>query len=140
MSQIHFFSEEITFEVSKPEEISIWLEQCIVIEGYRLNQLNFIFCDDNYLHEINVEYLNHDTLTDIITFDQSEIELEIEGDIYISIPRIEENAQIFEVSFERELYRVMIHGVLHLLGYDDKSEEEVKLMRQKEEYYIRLVT
>lgn len=140
MEQINFFSEVIDFKLSNLEKISIWLENCISSEGHELIQLNFIFCDDEYLHQINVEYLNHDTFTDIITFDQSEKPSEIEGDIYISIPRVEENAESFEVTFKKELHRVLIHGVLHLLGYGDKTEEEIKQMREKEEEYINLLS
>ena len=111
--------------------------QTITAENYTLECLNFIFCTDDYLHNMNVQYLEHDTLTDVITFDNSDIETEIEGDIFISIDRVSENATIFDTTTEKELHRVILHGTLHLLGYKDKSETEQQIMRQKEDFYLR---
>lgn len=133
MQKIHFFSENIDFDLSESQKITSWIEKIIAKEGFEIQLLNYIFCNDEYLHQINLEYLNHDTYTDIITFDNSEKEKTIESDIFISVERVRENATKFEVSFENELARVLIHGVLHLLGYPDKSPEEAKIMRNKEQ-------
>ncbi len=130
---IRFFYENITFEVPQPQKIRIWIKKIIQSEKYEVGEMNFIFCDDQYLHQINMEYLQHDTYTDIITFDQSESETIIDSDIYISIERVKENADNQGVMFENELKRVMIHGVWHILGFGDKSEEEAKIMRVKED-------
>jgi rRNA maturation RNase YbeY len=134
---IIFFSEEIEFTPPNSEKIQQWILQTIESENHQLEELNYIFCNDDYLLKMNLEYLDHDTLTDIITFDNSEEEGKIAGDIFISIERVQENAQIYEVDFENELQRVMIHGVLHLLGYADKGEENERLMREKEDFYIQ---
>jgi probable rRNA maturation factor len=136
---ISFFVEDIEFSLTNESEISSWLSKVIENEDYKLSELNYIFCTDEYLLGINLEYLNHDTYTDIITFDNSEDDDLIEGDIFISIERVRENANLFNVEFSNELYRVLVHGVLHLCGYHDKSNEESLLMRQKEDYYIQLL-
>jgi len=136
---IHFFSEGIVF---KPKNIRIlknWIRQVILKEQHTLGELNFIFCNDEYLHNINVAYLQHDTYTDIITFDNSDKKHNIEGDIFISVERVQENAQKLKIDFETELHRVMIHGILHLLGYKDKSPKEKKQMRAKENEYLELL-
>jgi probable rRNA maturation factor len=114
-----------------------WIKDLIAKEGFNLIELNFVFVSDEALLEINRKYLNHDTYTDIITFDNSENNNQIEGDIFISIERIKENSVIFNNNFETELLRVMAHGVLHLCGYGDKKEKEVKIMREKENFYIQ---
>lgn len=120
-------------------QIEAWLSNVITSEKLMATDaINFIFCSDEYLHKINVEYLEHDTLTDIITFDNSEKDQEIEGDIFISLERIKDNAQIFGVPFEVELKRVLVHGILHLIGYNDKTEEESIIMRSKEDLYLAL--
>ena len=113
-----------------------WLIEVISNEGFELSELNYIFCSDEDLYKMNVQYLQHDTLTDVITFDNSDDECCIEGDIFISIPRIEENAENFGVLFLVELKRVMVHGLLHLLGYRDKTQEEQAMMREKENQYL----
>lgn len=136
MNDIFFFSEKIDFQLSKEEKIKHWIQTTIQHEKHTLIALNYIFCNDEYLHQINVAYLQHDTYTDIITFDNSEDERAIEGDIFISIDRIKANAHTFQVPFSQELPRVMIHGVLHLLGYADKTEEEKKEMRRLENHYL----
>lgn len=135
---IFFHTENLLFELNDTLIIQDWLTKIIEQEEQQLSLLNFIFCDDDYLHKINVEYLNHDTLTDIITFPLAELPT-IEGEIYISIPRVRENASKFETTFQNELHRVLAHGVLHLCGYFDKTEEEAKLMRQKEEEALKLL-
>ena len=109
-----------------------WLKQIAQSENFKIGELNYIFCSDEYLYKINVDYLDHHTYTDIITFDNSEKEKTIESDIYVSIDRVQENAKTHNISFEDELDRVLIHGVLHLCGYKDKTEEEEKNMRLKE--------
>ncbi len=133
---VQFHAEAIDFDLPQSEQISNWIKATIAAEQSKLTSLNFIFCKDAYLHKINMEYLDHDTLTDVITFPYAAKGEPIEGDIYISIDRIKENATKFDVTFLTELKRVMIHGVLHLCGYGDKSEEEQKIMRKKENFYL----
>lgn len=133
--KINFYSEDIEYTLPNHSIISDWINKTIKSEAKVLRHLNFIFCSDTYLHKINVEYLNHDTFTDVITFPYSEGKI-IEGDIFISINRIKENAKTFGVSFEDELFRVMIHGTLHLLGYLDKTTEDKTQMTQKENEYL----
>jgi len=133
-----FHTEDIDFELDNTKKVEQWILQTIKNEGGTLSFINYIFCSDTYLHRINVEYLNHDTYTDIITFPYSD--KTIESDIFISIDRIRENAKTFNVTFERELHRVMIHGVLHLLGYGDKTEEEQKRMRAREDFWLERKT
>ncbi|GJM31742.1 MAG: endoribonuclease YbeY [Saprospiraceae bacterium] len=128
---IEYYSEDIDFDVDNPTKLSSWITSVIEAEKKELLHLNFIFSSDNYLHQINLEYLNHDTFTDIITFPYSDPP-RIHGDIFISIERIRENAHQFKTSFSNELHRVMIHGVLHLCGYGDKLPEEKSLMTKKE--------
>ncbi|WP_181304804.1 rRNA maturation RNase YbeY [Rufibacter sp. XAAS-G3-1] len=129
---IEFFTEEVEFEVKNEEKVKTWLSQIISKYSFELESLNYIFCSDEYLHQMNVEYLEHDTLTDVITFDNSDFEGVIEGDVFISIDRIVDNAATFNITPEEELHRVMAHGLLHLLGFDDKTPEKKELMRSKE--------
>ncbi|AWL78691.1 MULTISPECIES: rRNA maturation RNase YbeY [Capnocytophaga] len=132
------FNYETEFELPEQETVfQAWIEKIIASEEKELGELNYIFCDDNYLHQINVQYLDHDTLTDIITFDYTE-EQTISGDIFISVERVADNAKDFNVDFQTELLRVMAHGVLHLCGYKDKSDAESKQMRSKEEEKMQL--
>jgi probable rRNA maturation factor len=138
MPAINFFTEDIEFKLDHPRKTSKWIKDSINEEGSKLQSLNFIFCSDSYLLKINRDYLNHNTLTDIITFDQSESKGSIQGDIFISIERITENARKFNVSRDTELHRVIIHGVLHLLGYGDKSPAKKTKMREKEDRYLSL--
>lgn len=133
---IYFFNEEISFNLKNKTIIRSWINQTIIQEKYQLEELNFIFCSDNYLLKINKEYLNHDTYTDIITFDNSSLPHEIIGDIFISIDRVKENAKSFDTTFINELNRVIIHGVLHLLGYTDKTKKDKGLMTEKEDFYL----
>jgi probable rRNA maturation factor len=135
---IHFFNEDISFKVPNIRQTKAWLKATAQAEGFKLNQLNYIFCSDEYLLGVNRQYLNHDFYTDIITFDNGEMEDEIEGDIFVSIERVRENAAEFKKKFEEELKRVLVHGVLHLSGYGDKTEEEEKTMREKEDFYLHL--
>lgn len=129
---ISFQNEDIDFELPNSGQLSRWIEAVIEREGNNLHQVSYIFCSDEYLFGLNQEYLNHDTYTDIITFPYTEPPL-IEGDIFISIDRVKENARQFGSSFEQELHRVMIHGIFHLCGYLDKTPEEEARMRQKED-------
>jgi len=129
------FNYETNFKLENEQRFSDWITQTILNEGYKEGEVNYIFCDDDYLHKINVEFLNHDTLTDIISFDYS-VGKELHGDIYISIERVKDNAKDFDVQFIDEIARVMIHGILHYCGYKDKSSDDKKLMRSKEDYYL----
>ena len=133
---IHFFTEDVSFNFKHKILVRKWLKNTIEAEGYKLKEMNFVFCSDNYLLTINQEYLKHNTLTDIITFDNSDKEFAIVGDIFISIERVRENARIFTVSEKDELLRVMVHGTLHLLGYTDKGKTSKTLMTAKENYYL----
>ncbi|HEY9885814.1 MAG TPA: rRNA maturation RNase YbeY, partial [Vampirovibrionales bacterium] len=126
MSQdIQFFSEQTDFVLPKQSDFSEWISRCISKKGKSTGSLNFIFCSDEYLLTLNKEYLNHDTYTDIITFNYVEEEI-ISGDIFISIDRVRENASALNIDFNEELSRVIIHGVLHLIGYRDKTPEEAQ--------------
>ncbi|MCK5400088.1 MAG: rRNA maturation RNase YbeY [Flavobacteriaceae bacterium] len=129
------FNYEIPFELRKEIEISKWISGVIISEEFKEGDINYVFCNDDYLYKLNVEFLNHDTLTDIISFDNS-IGKILHGDIFISIERVKENAKTFSVSFQEELYRVIVHGVLHYCGYKDKTEADSKLMREKENFYL----
>jgi rRNA maturation RNase YbeY len=125
------FHYEIDFKIENEDKYRSWISDVIVGEGKTVGDINYIFCDDEYLHKINVEFLNHDTLTDIISFDYV-LGNTINGDVYISVERVRENAIHFEQDFQNELSRVMIHGVLHYLGLKDKTEEEKIEMRNRE--------
>tara|TARA_B100000809_G_scaffold266794_1_gene331640 strand:+ start:13233 stop:13646 length:414 start_codon:yes stop_codon:yes gene_type:complete len=131
------FNYELDFELSKEADYSTWIEKVILGYEFKLGELNYIFCDDAYLLKLNVEFLDHDTLTDIISFDYTMGEI-VGGDIFISLERVKENAQEFSVSIEEELKRVMIHGVLHYMGYKDKTKEEKEEMRSQENIAVRL--
>ena len=136
--RIHFFSEDTDFRLRDKMKIRKWLLEASKREGYRITGLCYIFCSDTYLLQINRNYLDHDTLTDIITFDNSESPAELAGDIYISIDRIRDNAVKYGVPEIEELLRVMIHGVLHLCSYGDKEKDDKVRMRIKEDMYIGL--
>lgn len=133
---IHFFAEDISFTLKQKAFVRNWIRDSIIKEGFKLRELNFIFCSDEYLLSINKQYLGHDTYTDIITFDNSDKTKEIAGDIFISLERVNENAANFKVNQKDELHRVMIHGTLHLLGYPDKGTEAKALMTEKENFYL----
>lgn len=134
---ICFSVENTKFVLKEKTRIKKWIAEVVKRDGKKLGDLGYIFCDDEYLLQVNIEYLNHDTYTDIITFDYVEGDL-ISGDMMISVDRIRENAKTFGVAFEQELHRVIIHGVLHLLGNGDKSEKEAKKMRKLEESALAL--
>lgn len=129
------FNYETDFELENVDQLSNWISKTILEENCKEGEINYIFCSDDDLHQLNVDFLNHDTLTDIISFDYS-VGKELHGDIYISIDRVKENALDFNVSFNDEMARVIIHGVLHYCGYKDKSEADEKQMRSKEDYYL----
>jgi len=134
---VSFFSEDVDFKVVNPLKTKKWLKNASISEGYELSQLNYVFCSDDYLLEINKQYLDHDYFTDIITFDNSEQDNQLEGDIYISVDRVRENAATFHTDFDTEMRRVLIHGLLHLAGHDDTSEALKTAMRAKEDEYLR---
>ncbi|MDA9070586.1 rRNA maturation RNase YbeY [Flavobacteriaceae bacterium] len=132
------FNSETTFNLQNEAKTTTWIERVVVSEGFAIGEINYIFCDDAYLNHINKEFLKHDSFTDIISFDYS-LGKQISGDIYISIERVLDNAEKYNVTFENELRRVMIHGVLHYMGYKDKTTEEKKVMRLKENTTIYLL-
>lgn len=129
------FNYETDFELENYKRISDWISQLILEEDRKEGDINYIFCNDDYLHELNVEYLSHDTLTDVISFDYS-VGKRLHGEIYISVDRVRENAIDFNEEFIWEMLRVMVHGVLHYCGYKDKAPEDIKEMRSKEDYYL----
>lgn len=133
---INFFYET-KFEVEDERQYKDWILRVILSEGKLLQEVNYIFCDDYYLHKINMEYLDHDTYTDIISFDNSKNK-HLAGDIFVSIERVKENAKELNEVFEEELRRVLVHGILHFCGYNDKSKEEKSLMRSKEDEKLKL--
>ena len=135
---ITFQNIECNLKIKK-KEFSVWLNEIIIEENKILGDIVYVFCDDDYLLAKNIKYLNHNTLTDVITFDYSKDKL-ISGDILISIDRVNENSNTFEVQFLYELQRVMAHGLLHLLGYNDKTEKERKEIREKENYYLEKIS
>lgn len=133
---IGFYSESISFSLSSKTIIKRWISDVVKSEKKILGSVNFIFCSDKYLLEMNKKYLNHDTFTDVITFDYCE-GVKISGDIFISIERVKENAKELKILFDKELNRVMVHGVLHLLGYKDKTKVAKQLMTKKENLYLK---
>ena len=136
MPLIQFFEEDISYKIKNKTALRLWITETIQAEGFKLKELTYIFCSDNYLLQLNKQYLNHDTYTDIITFDNSSIENVILGDIFISIERIRENAVKFNITEENELHRVIIHGALHLVGYKDKTPSDKEKMTFKEDFYL----
>jgi rRNA maturation RNase YbeY len=135
---INFFSEDIDFKVKDKKIIRDWIKFVAKLEGKRVGDINYIFGSDEYVKEINVSYLKHDYYTDIVTFNYNESDF-LSSDIYISIDRVNENAISFAISFDDEFYRVVIHGILHLLGYQDKELKDQKVMRKKEDEYIKVL-
>lgn len=135
---IDFTFEQIDFFELNNDLIISWLSNVCVSENKVCGPISIIFCSDDYLLEVNKEYLDHDYYTDIITFDYT-INNEVSGDLFISIDRVKENSTTFDVTFQKELYRVLVHGVLHLCGYCDKSVSEEKIMRSKEDFYLSLI-
>lgn len=135
---IRFFHEDINFKVSNPRKTKLWIESSAKNENKEIDEVSYIFCSDAYLLELNQKFLHHNTLTDIITFDYSEDTRLLKGEIYISIDRVTENSIKYKNKMDEELLRVIIHGVLHLCGYKDKTQSEITLMRKKEDTYISL--
>jgi rRNA maturation RNase YbeY len=129
------FNSETSFTLKNQKKLVKWIGDVISSEGFQVGEINYIFCDDSYLNKINQEFLNHDTFTDIISFDYT-LGKEVGGDIFISIERVLENAEEFNEVFENELHRVMIHGILHFIGYKDKTKKDKTLMRTKEDEKI----
>ena len=134
---IRYFQEDIRFELKQKMLNNRWLKMVAGSEMRRLGAINIIFCSDNYILDVNMKYLQHDYFTDIITFDYCEKDV-LSGDLFISIDSVRENAQFYGTQFADELNRVMVHGLLHLIGYDDHSEADIAEMRQKENYYLEM--
>lgn len=137
--EILFSFEKTSIEEFDEIGIRNWILAAIQEEGKITGMIQFVFCDDDQLLQINQEFLNHDTLTDIITFNYNDEFAGVNGDIFISIDRVKENATEYDVPFDKELYRVIIHGILHLLGYDDQDDSSRTAMRKKENYYLSLL-
>ena len=135
---IEFYSET-DFNIEDTKALSHWISKIIQHENHELGDLTYVFCDDAYLHKLNVQFLNHDTLTDIISFDNS-LGKQIHGEIYISVERVKENAGTYQVAFLEELHRVIIHGVLHFCGYKDKTKKQQETMSRKENEALDLRT
>ncbi|GAB3707137.1 rRNA maturation RNase YbeY [Spirosoma flavus] len=133
---IRFFNEDVPFKLPQKQAVRKWLKEQATREGYSVGELNYIFCSDDYVLQVNRDYLQHDYYTDIITFDQSDEEGKIEGDIFISVERVVDNAAQLGHSPEQEMHRVLAHGLLHLCGYGDKTDEEEAQMRAKENDWI----
>lgn len=135
---ITFHSEDVDFHLVNEKKRIKWIKDSIKNEAKKVGEISYIFCSDEYLHKMNLEYLNHDTYTDIITFDYTEENI-VSGDIFISIDRVKENAIKFKTHFENELSRVIIHGALHLMGFKDKTPQQKEQMRSKEDFYLTLL-
>jgi len=136
---MNFFNENITIVLSNKRILRKWISEAIEREGKEAGDINFIFCNDDYLLELNFKYLKHNTLTDILTFSLDDEDGILCGDIYISLPRVKENAIKFNQKLQDEVHRIMIHGILHLAGYKDKTKREKFVMRIKEDYYLELL-
>lgn len=134
---IRYFCEDIRFTYKNKLANNRWLKMVAGSEIRKIGDINVIFCSDNYILDVNMKYLQHDYFTDIITFDYCEGKV-LSGDLFISVDSVRENSIEFATDFEEELHRVIVHGVLHLIGYDDHTEEEKKVMRQKENYYLQM--
>ncbi len=131
------FFPQTNFHLKNSDEISNWISKIITSESFDVGEITYIFCDDIYLHKLNLEFLKHDTLTDILSFDNS-LGNQINGEIYISIDRVKENSKTFNTTFEDELHRVIIHGIFHLCGFKDKSKKDNLIMRSKEDHALML--
>lgn len=137
--KIQFFEADIEYQLDNPDDIRQWLLDLVTEEKCGIEQIQYIFCSDEYLLDINKQYLNHDYYTDIITFPLTNSRTAIQSDVYISIDRVIDNAKLYDVSTTQELYRVIAHGLLHLCGYGDATDTEKKIMRSKEEYYLNIL-
>lgn len=135
---VRFNAHDVHFRLPKTTEARRWIIEAIKAEGFRIDNLQYVWCSDSYLHDVNKQYLDHDTFTDVITFDYSDDSLNIQGDVFISIDRVRENARLVGNTATDELHRVMIHGALHLCGYRDKTSSERSEMTEKEDYYLSL--
>ena len=135
---IFFICEAVSFNLERKDSIRKWLKEVVAMEEKVFGEITYVFCSDDYLHKINLEYLSHDSFTDIITFDYCDGNI-INSDIFISIERVKENAVNFNASFQNELSRVIVHGILHLVGYGDKSQADKEVMRAKEDFYLSLL-
>ncbi|HZL11112.1 MAG TPA: rRNA maturation RNase YbeY [Prolixibacteraceae bacterium] len=135
---VMYFSEDVPFPQLKKRRTSNWIKEVIISEEKRVGDISFIFCSDNYLLEVNKKYLDHDYFTDIITFDYVE-DGQINGDIFISIDRVTENSKDFNTTLDNELHRILVHGILHLLGYKDKIDKDKIIMTEKEDYYLKVL-
>lgn len=136
--KVNFFYQEVSFAFASRQSLKLFIEKLFKKEKYSLQQLNIIFCSDDALLQINKDFLQHDYYTDIITFPLSEKDTPVIAELYISIDRIRDNAAQLGISFKRELHRVIFHGCLHLVGYNDKSSQQIKIIREREDYYLRL--
>lgn len=136
MGYIHFFTEDTTYHIKQKLALKRWIKAAIASEGFKAGEISIVLCSDTYLLAINKQYLRHDTYTDIVTFDNSEQDDTIAGDIFISVDRVRENALKFGVPERDELHRVIIHGILHLCGYGDKKKEDKVRMTEKEDFYL----
>jgi len=136
--KVRFFFENVNFKLNHAQKMKTWIGRCLKQEGKNQWEINYIFCDDNYLLQLNQDYLSHDTLTDIITFDYENESL-LQADAFISVERVKENALERKIPIEKELARVIIHGVLHLLGYNDHRPKEKAVIRAKEDFYLALL-
>ena len=134
---IRYYCEDISFKLKEKALNNKWLKMVAASELRKIGDINIIFCSDNYILDVNMKYLQHDYFTDIITFDYCEKDI-LSGDLFISIDSVRENSLFYGTEFPEELNRVMVHGVLHLIGYDDHTEEDIKTMRSKENYYLDL--
>ena len=130
-----FYEDDFNLSLNK-KEVRFWIKNVVKKENKKLSYLNFVFCTDSYLLELTQKYLKHNSLTDVIAFDFSESKKTIEGDVYISVDRVKENAKKYSPSFKKELLRVLLHGVLHLIGYKDKTKEQKKIMASKENVFV----
>lgn len=137
-SSISFHSEDVDFQLENEQKLIDWINLTIQQEEKSATEITYVFCSDEFLYQMNLDYLNHDTYTDIITFDYTENSF-VSGDIFISIDRVKENAIKFNTTFLNELSRVILHGVLHLVGYKDKTTEQKQVMRSKEDFYLTLL-
>ncbi|RAJ17876.1 rRNA maturation RNase YbeY [Olleya aquimaris] len=133
------FNYETNFKLTEEDKITTWISSIIKNENCVEDEINYVFCNDAYLHKLNLEFLQHDTLTDIISFDYS-VGKRLQGDIFISVERVEDNAKDFNVDFDTELHRVIIHGILHYCGYKDKTESDAKMMRSKENEALKVLS
>lgn len=134
---VRYFTEDIKFEYKNRLFNNRWLKMVAGSEMKKLGDINIIFCSDNYILDVNMRYLQHDYFTDIITFDYCEGSV-LSGDLFISIDSVRENSEHYGTAFDEELHRVIVHGVLHLIGYDDHSDEDIAMMRSKENYYLNM--